>query len=263
MTKLLQGKKGLIMGIANNRSIAYGIAQTCKELGADLAFSYQGEILKKRIEPIAAELGVDLLIECDVSQNDSIEQTFANIKKKWETLDFVVHSIGFSNKEELKGRYINTSRENFLLTMDISCYSFTATAKYAEELMTEGGSLLTLTYYGAEKTVPNYNVMGVAKAALEASVKYLARDMGPHNIRVNAISAGPIKTLAASGISDFRSVLSWSEQNAPLRRNTTLEDVGGTAAYLLSDLARGVTGEILYVDSGYHVIGIPNLLQEE
>lgn len=263
MTKLLQGKKGLIMGLANDRSIAYGIAKTCTNFGAELAFSYQGEVLKKRAEPIAEELGVKLLIECDVSKNDSIAQTFETIKQKWGKLDFVVHSIGFSHKEELKGRYIDTSRDNFLLTMDISCYSFTAIAKHAEPLMKDGGSLLTLTYYGAEKAIPNYNVMGVAKAALEASVKYLARDMGPNNIRVNAISAGPIKTLAASGISGFRSVLAWSEQNAPLRRNTTLEDVGGSAAYLLSDLASGVTGEVIYVDSGYHIIGMPNISHEE
>ncbi|CDP50095.1 Enoyl-[acyl-carrier-protein] reductase [NADH] [Devosia sp. DBB001] len=253
---LMAGKRGLIMGVANNRSIAWGIAKALHSQGAEIAFSYQGEALKKRVEPLAAEIGVDFLVECDVSNEAAMDATFAEIKQRWGKLDFVVHAIGFSNKDELEGRYIDTSRDNFKLTMDISVYSFTAVARRAEELMPDGGSLLTLTYYGAEKYVPNYNVMGVAKAALEASVRYLATDLGSKNIRVNAISAGAIKTLAASGISGLRDMLHWQEANAPLRRNVTIEDVGGSALYLLSDLASGVTGEIQHVDAGFNIIGM-------
>ncbi|MCF1741294.1 enoyl-ACP reductase FabI [Paradevosia shaoguanensis] len=253
---LMAGKRGLIMGVANNRSIAWGIAKALHSQGAEIAFSYQGEALKKRVEPLAAEIGVDFLVECDVSDEAAMDATFAEIKQRWGKLDFVVHAIGFSNKDELEGRYIDTSRDNFKLTMDISVYSFTAVARRAEELMPDGGSLLTLTYYGAEKYVPNYNVMGVAKAALEASVRYLATDLGSKNIRVNAISAGAIKTLAASGISGLRDMLHWQEANAPLRRNVTIEDVGGSALYLLSDLASGVTGEIQHVDAGFNIIGM-------
>jgi len=253
---LMAGKRGLIMGVANNRSIAWGIARALHSQGAEIAFSYQGEALKKRVEPLAAEIGVDFLVECDVSDEAAMDATFAEIKQRWGKLDFVVHAIGFSNKDELEGRYIDTSRDNFKLTMDISVYSFTAVARRAEELMPDGGSLLTLTYYGAEKYVPNYNVMGVAKAALEASVRYLATDLGSKNIRVNAISAGAIKTLAASGISGLRDMLHWQEANAPLRRNVTIEDVGGSALYLLSDLASGVTGEIQHVDAGFNIIGM-------
>ncbi|QMV04204.1 enoyl-ACP reductase FabI [Devosia sp. D6-9] len=252
----MAGKRGLIMGVANNRSIAWGIAKALHSQGAEIAFSYQGEALKKRVEPLAAEIGVDFLVECDVSDEAAMDATFAEIKQRWGKLDFVVHAIGFSNKDELEGRYIDTSRDNFKLTMDISVYSFTAVARRAEELMPDGGSLLTLTYYGAEKYVPNYNVMGVAKAALEASVRYLATDLGSKNIRVNAISAGAIKTLAASGISGLRDMLHWQEANAPLRRNVTIEDVGGSALYLLSDLASGVTGEIQHVDAGFNIIGM-------
>jgi len=259
---LMAGKRGLIMGVANNRSIAWGIAKALHAQGAEIAFSYQGEALKKRVEPLAAELGSDFLVECDVSDSAAMDATFAEIEKRWGKLDFLVHAIGFSNKEELDGRYLDTSPENFTLTMNISVYSFTAVAKRAERLMSEGGSLLTLTYYGAEKYVPNYNVMGVAKAALEASVRYLANDLGPKNIRVNAISAGAIKTLAASGISGLRDMLHWQEANAPLRRNVTIEDVGGAALYLLSDLASGVTGEIHHVDSGFNIIGMKVIEQE-
>lgn len=261
MTKssLMAGKRGLIMGVANERSIAWGIAKALAEHGADLAFTFQGEALKKRVEPLSASIGSSLLIPCDVSAENSIEETFAELKQKWGSLDFVVHAIGFSDKEELKGKYINTSRKNFLNSMDISCYSFTEVARYAAPLMTQGGSLLTLSYYGAEKVMPHYNVMGLAKAALEASVRYLAVDLGGENIRVNGISAGPIKTLAASGIGDFRYILKWNQYNSPLKRNTTLEDVGGSALYLLSDLSAGVTGEILHVDSGYHVVGMKSV----
>ncbi len=254
---LLEGKKGLIMGVANDKSIAYGIAQACKQHGAKLAFTYQGEVLKKRITPLAESLDSSVIIECDVTNEKAVDQTFEQIEQQFGELDFIVHAIGFSNKDELRGRYVDTSKENFLLTMDVSCFSFTTIAKRAAKLMKNGGSMLTLSYYGAEKAIPNYNVMGVAKAALEASVKYLAVDLGSENIRVNAISAGPIKTLAASGIGDFRAVLSYNAENAPLKRNTTLEDVGGSAVYLLSDLSSGVSGETVHVDSGYHVIGMP------
>jgi len=253
---LMAGKRGLIMGVANNRSIAWGIAKAVHAQGAEVAFSYQGEALKRRVDPLAAELGSDFVVECDVSDSDAMDKTFEAIKQKWGKLDFVVHAIGFSNKEELEGRYIETSRENFALTMDISVYSFTAVAKRAEALMTDGGSLLTLTYYGAEKVLPNYNVMGVAKAALEASVRYLAADMGPKGIRVNAISAGAIKTLAASGIGNLREMLHYQEANAPLRRNVTTDEVGTAGMYLLSDLSSGTTGEIHYVDGGYNILGM-------
>jgi len=250
---IMKGKRGLIMGVANNKSIAWGIAQAVHAQGAELAFTYQGEALEKRIKPLAESVGSEIVLPCDVTDMDSVDNVFATLEKKWGKLDFVVHAIAFSDKEELKGRYADTSRENFLRSMDISCYSFTAVCKRAAPLMTDGGSLLTLTYYGAEKVMPHYNVMGVAKAALEASVKYLAMDFGCDKIRVNAISAGPIKTLAASGIGDFRYILKW---NAPLKRNTTIEDVGGAGVFLLSDLGRGTTGENLHVDSGYHVVGM-------
>lgn len=255
-SSIMAGKRGLIMGVANNHSIAWGIAKTLHEHGAELAFTFQGDVLQKRVEPLAASVDSSLLLSCDVSQEGDVEKTFKHLEKQWGSLDFVVHAIGFSDKEELKGKYVNTSRKNFLNSMDVSCYSFTEVARYAAPLMTDGGSLLTLTYYGAEKVMPHYNVMGLAKAALEASVRYLAVDLGGDNIRVNGISAGPIKTLAASGIGDFRYILKWNQYNAPLKRNTTLEDVGGSALYLLSDLGSGVTGEILHVDSGYHVVGM-------
>lgn len=255
---LMAGKRGLIMGVANSRSIAWGIAQACARHGAELAFTYQGDAIKKRVEPLAAEIGAKLVVPCDVTDMDSVDATFAAIEKAWGRLDFVVHAIAFSDKDELTGRYVDTSADNFTKTMFISCYSFTAIAQRAEKLMADGGSLLTLTYYGAEKWMPHYNVMGVAKAALEASVRYMAADLGPKNIRVNAISAGPIKTLAASGIGDFRYILKWNEYNSPLRRTVTTEEVGDSAFYLLSDLSRGVTGEILHVDSGYHIVGMKN-----
>ena len=255
---LMTGKRGLIMGVANSRSIAWGIAQACARHGAELAFTYQGDAIKKRVEPLAAEIGAKLVVPCDVTDMASVDATFAAIEKAWGRLDFVVHAIAFSDKDELTGRYVDTSADNFSKTMFISCYSFTAIAQRAEKLMTEGGSLLTLTYYGAEKWMPHYNVMGVAKAALEASVRYMAADLGPKNIRVNAISAGPIKTLAASGIGDFRYILKWNEYNSPLRRTVTTEEVGDSGFYLLSDLSRGVTGEILHVDSGYHIVGMKN-----
>ena len=253
---LMTGKRGLIMGLANEKSIAWGIAQACFEAGADMAFSYQGEALKKRVGPLAEKVGSDFLIECDVSDNSSILKLFAEIEKEWGQLDFLVHAIGFSDKTELRGRYVDTSLENFKMTMYISVYSFTAVARQAEKLMPNGGSMLTLTYYGAEQVMPHYNVMGVAKAALETSVKYLAEDLGKDNIRVNAVSAGPIKTLAASGIGDFRYILKWNELNSPLRRNVTIDDVGKSALYLLSELGSGVTGEVLHVDSGYHIVGM-------
>ncbi len=253
---LMKGKKGLIMGLANSNSLAWGVSKMLAEHGAELAFSYQGEALEKRVRPLAETLGSTFLVECDVAQDSSIENTFNLIEKNWGELDFVVHAIGFSDKNELQGRYCDTSLGNFLNTMHISCYSFTKVCKEADRLMHKGGSLLTLTYYGAEKVMPNYNVMGVAKAALESSVQYLAVDLGPRNIRVNGLSAGPVKTLAASGIGDFRYILKWNQYNSPLRRNTTLEDVGGSALYLLSDLASGVTGEVVHVDSGYHVVGM-------
>jgi enoyl-[acyl-carrier protein] reductase I len=253
---LMEGKRGLVMGLANNKSIAWGIAKSCANQGAELAFTYQGDALKKRVEPLAAELGAFVAGHCDVTDGATIDAVFAAIEEKWGRLDFLVHAIGFSDKDELTGRYLDTSHANFLKTMDISVYSFTAVAQRAEKLMTSGGSMLTMTYYGAEKVMPNYNVMGVAKAALEASVQYLAVDLGPKAIRVNAISAGPIKTLAASGIGDFRYILKWNEYNAPLRRTVSIEEVGDSALYFLSDLSRGVTGEVHHVDSGYHVIGM-------
>jgi len=256
LSDLMKGKKGLIMGLANNKSLAWGISQKLAEQGAELAFSYQGDALAKRVRPLAAELGSDFLIDCDVSDMGKLDAAFAEIEERWGKLDFVVHAIGFSDKNELRGQYVDTSLDNFLMTMNISAYSFVAVAKRARALMKEGGSLVTLSYYGAEKVIPHYNVMGVAKAALETSVKYLAMDLGPENIRVNAISAGPIKTLAASGIGDFRYIMKWNELNSPLRRNVTIDDVGGAALYLLSDLASGVTGETHHVDAGYHVIGM-------
>jgi enoyl-[acyl-carrier protein] reductase I len=256
MTGLMAGKRGLIMGLANDKSLAWGISKALAAQGAELAFSYQGEALKKRVGPLAQELGSDFLIECDVADMDNLDRAFAEIEQRWGRLDFLVHAIGFSDKNELRGKFVDTSLDNFLLTMNISAYSFVAVTRRARALMPEGGSILTLSYYGAEKVIPHYNVMGVAKAALEASVKYLAMDLGPENIRVNAISAGPIKTLAASGIGDFRYILKWNEYNSPLRRNVTIEDVGGASLYLLSDLASGVTGEIHHVDGGYNVVGM-------
>ena len=253
---LMSGKRGLIMGLANNRSIAWGIAQALHEQGAELAFTYQGENLEKRMRPLAESLGSNLIVECDVTNEDALDATFAEIEKQWGTLDFVVHAIAFSNKEELKGRYVDTSPENFAMTMNISCYSFTAVAQRAEKLMPNGGSMVTLSYYGSQRVMPHYNVMGVAKAALEASVRYMAKDLGKKNIRVNAISAGPIKTLAASGVGDFRYLMKWNELNAPLKRNVTIDEVGGSALYLLSDLSTAVTGVIHNVDCGYHVIGM-------
>jgi enoyl-[acyl-carrier protein] reductase I len=255
---IMAGKRGLIMGVANNRSIAWGIARSCADHGAELAFTYQGDALKKRVEPLAAEVNSPMVLPCDVGDMASIDATFDAIKEKWGSLDFVVHAIGFSDKNELTGRYVDTSADNFTKTMFISVYSFTAVAQRAEKMMPNGGSLLTLTYYGAEKWMPHYNVMGVAKAGLEASVRYMAADLGVKNIRVNAISAGPIKTLAASGISDFRYILKWNEYNSPLRRTVTTEEVGDAGMYFLSDLSRGVTGEIHHVDSGYHVVGMKN-----
>jgi enoyl-[acyl-carrier protein] reductase I len=255
---LMAGKRGLVMGIANNRSIAWGIAKAVAAQGAELAVTYQGEPLKKRVEPLAAELGSKIVLPCDVSDAASMDVVFAELKERWGRLDFLVHAIAFSDKNELDGRYVDTSEKNFTQTMLISCYSFTALAQRAEKLMTQGGSLLTLTYYGAEKVMPHYNVMGVAKAALEASVRYLAADLGKQGIRVNAISAGPIKTLAASGIADFRYILKWNEYNSALRRTVTIEDVGAAGLYLLSDLSRGVTGEIHHVDAGYHIQGMKN-----
>jgi enoyl-[acyl-carrier protein] reductase I len=252
----MQGKRGLIMGLANERSLAWGIARSVSGAGAELAFSYQGEALQKRVRPLAAELGSDFLLDCDVSSMDALDVAFEQVRERWGSLDFVVHAIGYSDKNELRGKFVDTSMDNFLMTMNISVYSFVAVAQRARRLMTNGGSLLTLTYYGAEKVIPHYNVMGVAKAGLDASVKYLAMDLGPENIRVNAISAGPIKTLAASGIGDFRYIMKWNEYNSPLRRNVTIEDVGGAGLYLLSDLASGVTGEVHHVDAGYNVVGM-------
>lgn len=255
---LMQGKRGLIMGVANNRSIAWGIAKATAAQGASLAFTYQGDALKKRVEPLAAEAGSQIVLPCDVADSASMDAVFAELGRRWGALDFLVHAIAFSDKAELDGRYLDTSAKNFNQTMLISCYSFTALAQRAEKLMRSGGALLTLTYYGAEKVMPHYNVMGVAKAALEASVRYLAADLGKAGIRVNAISAGPIKTLAASGIADFRYILKWNEYNSALRRTVTIEEVGAAGLYLLSDLARGVTGEIHHVDAGYHVQGMKN-----
>jgi enoyl-[acyl-carrier protein] reductase I len=256
MTGLMSGKRGLVMGLANDKSLAWGISKRLAEAGAELAFSYQGEALQKRVGPLAAEVGSDFMIECDVADMADLDRLFEQLKARWSMLDFVVHAIGFSDKNELRGKYVDTSLDNFLMSMNISAYSFTAVARRAREMMPAGGSLLTLSYYGAEKVIPHYNVMGLAKAALETSVKYLAMDLGPENIRVNAISAGPIKTLAASGIGDFRYILKWNEYNSPLRRNVTIEDVGGAGLYLLSDLASGVTGEIHHVDAGYNVVGM-------
>ncbi len=253
---LMAGKRGLIMGLANDKSIAWGIARACAAAGAELAFSYQGEALRKRVFPLAEQLGTPLVHECDVSDETSIDALFERLQSEWGQLDFLVHAIGFSDKTELRGRYIDTSRANFAMTMDISVYSFTAVARRAAEMMKDGGAMLTLTYYGAEKIMPHYNVMGLAKAALEASVRYIAEDLGKDGIRCNAISAGPIKTLAASGIGDFRYIMKWNEYNSPLRRNVTIDDVGKSALYLLSDLGSGVTGEVLHVDAGYHVVGM-------
>ncbi len=253
---MMAGKKGLVMGVANERSIAWGIAKACHEQGAKVAFTFQGEALEKRVRPLANSVGAEIIEPCDVTNAASIDATFAEIEKKWGGLDFVVHAIAFSNKDELRGRYLDTSPENFQLTLNVSCYSLTAVAQRAVPLMKNGGSLLTLTYYGAERVIPHYNVMGVAKAALEASVRYLAADLGEQKIRVNAISAGPIKTLAFAGINDGRYILKWNELNSPLKRNITQEEVGNAALYLLSDLGTGMTGEIMHVDGGYHVVGM-------
>jgi len=253
---IMSGKRGIIMGVANERSIAWGIAAAAAEQGAEIAFTYQGDALEKRVRPLAESIGSDIVIPCDVSSDTAINQTFITLKEKWDTIDFVVHAIAYSDKEELKGDYMDTSRGNFNTTMDISVYSFTAIAKRAAAMMPNGGSMITLTYYGAERVMPHYNVMGVAKAALESSVRYLAADLGSDKIRVNSLSAGPIKTLAASGIGDFRYILKWNQYNSPLRRNVTLKDVGGSGVYLLSDLSAGVTGETHHVDCGYHVVGM-------
>jgi enoyl-[acyl-carrier protein] reductase I len=258
LSHVMRGKRGLIMGVANNRSIAWGIARACHLAGAELAFTYQGDALRKRVEPLAAELGAIVVGHCDVMDGATIDAVFAEVEKAWGKLDFVVHAIAFSDKDELTGRYVETTEGNFSKTMLISCYSLTAVAQRAEKLMSGGGSILTLTYYGAEKWMPHYNVMGIAKAALEASVRYLAADLGPSGIRVNAISAGPIKTLAASGIGDFRYILKWNEYNSPLRRTVSIEEVGNSAVYFLSDMSNGVTGEISHVDAGYHIVGMKN-----
>ncbi len=256
MPGLMQGRRGLVMGVANDRSLAWGIAQAIAAHGGEVAFSYQGEALEKRVRPLAASIGSDFLIECDVADAASMDACFARLGQRWPTIDYLVHAIGFSDRNELRGRYVDTTAGNFAMTMNISVFSFTAVAQRALAMMPDGGALLTLSYYGAEKVIPHYNVMGVAKAALETSVRYLAMDLGPQKVRVNAISAGPIKTLAASGIGDFRYILKWNEYNSPLRRNVTIDDVGGAAVYLLSDLARGVTGEVHHVDAGYNVIGM-------
>ena len=255
-TGLMAGKRGLIMGLANDKSIAWGIAQALAAQGAEIAFSYQGDALKKRVLPLINSIGMSQMVECDVASDESIDALFAHLAQTWGKIDFLVHAIGFSDKNELRGRYVDTSRANFSMTMDISIYSFTAVCQRAAAMMPEGGSMLTLTYYGAEKVMPHYNVMGIAKAGLEASVKYLAEDLGKDGIRVNAISAGPIKTLAASGIGDFRYIMKWNELNSPLRRNVTQEEVGKASLYLLSDLGSGTTGENLHVDAGYHVVGM-------
>ena len=255
---LMAGKRGLIMGVANNRSIAWGICKACHNQGAEIALTYQGDALKKRVVPLAGEIGTTIVLPCDVTDTKSLDAVFDEIGKEWGNLDFLVHAIAFSDKDQLDGRYVDTTPDNFERTLAISCYSFTAIAQRAEKLMREGASMLTLTYYGAEKVMPHYNVMGVAKAALEASVRYLAADLGQNGIRVNAISAGPIKTLAASGISDFRYILKWNEYNSPLRRTVSIDDVGAAGMYLLSDLSRGVTGEVHHVDAGYHVVGMKN-----
>jgi enoyl-[acyl-carrier protein] reductase I len=253
---IMAGKRGLVMGVANDRSIAWGIASAVHAQGGQLAFTYQGDALEKRVRPLAESIGSDIVLPCDVTDDASIDAVFETIAEKWQGLDFVVHAIAYADKDELKGKYLATSRDNFVRSLDISCYSFTAVSQRAVPLMTEGGSLLTLTYYGAERVMPHYNVMGVAKAALEASVRYLAADLGELGIRVNAISAGPVRTLAAAGIGDFRYILKWNEYNAPLRRNVTIDDVGGAGLYLLSDLSNGVTGEVHHVDSGYHIVGM-------
>lgn len=253
---IMQGKRGIVMGVANDRSIAWGIADAIAKQGAEIAFTYQGEALQKRVTPLAESVGSDIVIPCDVSNDEAIDKTFNLLKEKWNSIDFLVHAIAYSDKEELKGEYVDTTRENFYKTMDISVYSFTAVAQRAAAMMPNGGSMITLTYYGAEKVMPHYNVMGVAKAALESSVRYLAADLGDSKIRVNSLSAGPIKTLAASGIGDFRYILKWNQYNSPLRRNVTLDDVGGCGVYLLSDLSAGVTGETHHVDCGYHVVGM-------
>jgi enoyl-[acyl-carrier protein] reductase I len=255
-SKLLAGKRGLIMGVANDRSIAWGVAKAAHVHGAELAFTFQGEALEKRVRPLAASVGSTLVLPCDVTDDASMDAVFESVAKKWGTIDFLVHAIAYSDKNQLKGRYVDTTADNFAMSLNISCFSFTALAQRAEKLMPNGGSLITMSYYGAEKVVPHYNVMGVAKAALEASVRYLAKDLGKQNIRVNAISAGPIKTLAAAGIGDFRYILKWNEYNSPLRRNVTIDDVGNAGVYLISDLSSGVTGEIHHVDSGYNIIGM-------
>ena len=256
-TPLMAGKKGLVMGVANDHSIAWGIARVLAAHGARLAFTYQGEALAKRVKPLAESLGSDLVVECDVENEGSMDAVFARLAQEWGALDFVVHAIAYSDKEELKGLYMDTTRENFARTLDVSCYSFTALARRAAVLMKDGGSLLSLTFSGAERVVPNYNVMGVAKAALEASIRYLACDLGPRDIRVNAISAGPMRTLAGSAIGGARHILKWSQEQSPLHRNPNLDDIGGAALYLLSDLSKSVTGEILHVDAGYNIVGIP------
>lgn len=259
MSGIMQGKRGLIMGVANNHSIAWGIAKAVAAQGAEVAFTYQGEALGKRVRPLAAELGSDFVVPCDVEDIASVDAMFDALRERWGTIDFLVHAIGFSDKNELKGLYADTTRENFSRTMVISCFSFTEIAKRAAALMPDGGSMLTLTYNGSQRVIPNYNVMGVAKAALEASVRYLAADYGPSDIRVNTISAGPVRTLAGAGISDARAIYAWNQQNAPLRRTATIEDIGGSALYLLSDLSRGVTGEVHYVDAGYSITSLPSL----
>ncbi|MEM7190280.1 MAG: enoyl-ACP reductase FabI [Pseudomonadota bacterium] len=253
---LMAGKRGLVMGVANDKSIAWGIAQACHEHGAELAFTYQGDALKKRVDPLAASVGSEIVLPCDVTDAASMDAVFAEVEARWGRLDFLLHAIAYADKAELKGRYVDTSAENFAMSMNISCYSFTAIAQRAEKLMSDGGSMLTLTYYGAEKVMPHYNVMGVAKSALETSVRYMAMDLGPKDIRVNSLSAGPIKTLAASGIGDFRYILKWNELNSPLRRNVSQDDIGKAGLYLLSDLSSGVTGECHHVDCGYHVVGM-------
>ena len=255
-SKILQGKKGLVMGVANERSIGWGIAKAAAEAGAELAFTFQGDALEKRVRPLAETANASIVLPCDVSDEDSMDSVFETLKKTWGNIDFLVHAIAYSDKEELKGQYVNTSRDNFIETMDVSVYSFTALARRAANIMNDGGAMLTMTYYGAERVMPHYNVMGVAKAALEASVRYLAVDLGGRNIRVNGLSAGPMKTLAASGIGDFRYILKWNEYNSPLKRNVTLEDIGGAGLYLLSDLSSGVSGETHHVDCGYHIVGM-------
>lgn len=253
---LMRGKRGLIIGVANNRSLAWGIVKACRDAGADIGLTYQGDVMKKRVEPLATEIGAEIMGHCDVTEPASMDAVFAEVERRWGKLDFIVHAVAFSDKNELTGRYVDTTEANFDRTMNISCYSLVALARRAERLMTDGGSIVTLSFYGAEKWIPHYNVMGVAKAALEASVRYLAADLGPAGIRVNAISAGPVKTLAASGIGDFRYILKWNEQNAPLRRTVTLDDIGDAGLYLLSDMSRAVTGEVHHVDAGYHIVGM-------